>query len=489
MPDTPSSEPRDEVSNAPTADAWVPDPRRWRILIVTLCVAFMALLDTTIVNIALPTMQAGLNASAGAIQWVVSGYALTFGLVLVTGGRLGDAHGRRPLMLVGLTIFVLSSIACGLAPNIGWLIVGRLVQGAAGGLFVPQNSGILQTYFRGSERAKAFGFMGFTVGVSSAVGPVLGGLIIAALGDGIGWRAIFLVNVPICLVLLFAVAKVTPAERVEGATTDLDIVGALMLGATVVFVIYPVATLETGVSAQLALILLAPVFAVLTVLVERRVGARGGTPLLDIGLLQNTPGYFGGVLVGTLYFTGFSGVLLVYSLYLQTGLHMSTLMAGGIVAAFALANAVSAPVGGRIVPRLGRRTTVLALSIMMTGLASTAILVPALSGVARILALVVTLLVTGFGAGMVVSPNLALSLTHVPTRMAGAAGAAMQTGQRMGGALGSALMMSIYELTASRTGDPGTALRVVAAACLAIILCALAAAVHDLRSNRNVAAL
>ncbi len=140
----------------------------------------MSLLDVTIVNVALPSMRSGLDTSAGTIQWVVSGYALAFGLTLVAGGRLGDAHGRRRLMLIGLTGFILSSAAAGLAPTAELVVVARLLQGASAGLLTPQSSGLIQQLFRGAERGKAFGFFGLTVSISAGIGPVLGGAIIAA---------------------------------------------------------------------------------------------------------------------------------------------------------------------------------------------------------------------------------------------------------------------------------------------------------------------
>ncbi|MBB6335224.1 MFS transporter [Schaalia hyovaginalis] len=460
-----------------------PDPNRWRILAVTMSVAFMALLDTTIVNIALPAMQDGLAASAGTIQWVVSGYGLTFGLVLVTGGRLGDAHGRRPLMLVGVTAFILTSIACGLAPSAGALIVARLFQGVSGGLILPQNAGIIQTFFTGAERARAFGAMGFTIGVSSAIGPVLGGLIIAALGEDAGWRAIFLVNVPIGIALLVAIARIIPAGGGSGDGHDLDIGGALLLGLAVASFIFPIATLEDGVSTALWLLVLVPFLAIATDRYERWISARGRTPILDIDLLQRTPGYVTGLLLGALYFIGFGGLLLVYSLYLQQGLGFSALSAGAILVAFAGANAIAAPIGGRLVPRFGRLTTVAALSLMILGMIATAVLVPPLAGRARVAVLLVTLFLTGLGAGAVVSPNLALSLAKVPTRMAGAAGAALQTGQRMGGALGAAVMMTVYEVGVQASEDPGTAFRLVIAASVVVIAAALGVALIDLRHD------
>ena len=234
----------EHVVDTPCVDepSYTPHPRRWRILGVSLVIGFMALLDVSIVNVAIPSMREGLHTSTGTIQWVVSGYALAFGLTLVAGGRLGDAYGRRRLMLVGLALFIASSAAVGLAPNAGLVVLARLAQGASAGLLTPQNSGLIQQLFRGRERARAFGVFGLTVSVSSAIGPVLGGLIIALAGEDDGWRWLFLVNVPIGLAAMVAVLALVPRRGPSSEPTDnrIDVPGALLLGATVLCLLYPV---------------------------------------------------------------------------------------------------------------------------------------------------------------------------------------------------------------------------------------------------------
>ena len=251
-----STSPRD-------AGDWSPDPRRWRILSVSLVVGFMSLLDVSIVNVAIPSMQRGLATSASAIQWVVSGYLLAFGLTLVAGGRLGDAYGRRRMMLVGLGGFILSSAAVGFAPNVALVIVARLVQGATAGLLTPQNSGLIQQLFRGSERARAFGFFGATVSVSSAAGPLVGGFILAAAGEDDGWRYLFLVNVPIGLIAMLAVARLVPRRPapVDHSASRIDVVGALLLGVTVLCLLYPVVSVEGGGRWSLLLLIGVPAFS------------------------------------------------------------------------------------------------------------------------------------------------------------------------------------------------------------------------------------
>ncbi len=478
----------DERSDGPDA----PDPDRWRILGVTLTVGFMVLLDVTIVNVAIPSMRSALGTSAGGIQWVVSGYALAFGLTLVTGGRLGDAYGRRRMMLIGLAGFIASSAAAGLAPTIEVLVAARLVQGFAAGLLTPQNSGLIQTLFRGPERGTAFGLFGLTVSVSSAVGPVLGGGIIALLGPDQGWRWIFLVNVPIGLALLVAIRAMVPGrDPDDDGDTRLDLRGALLLGLTVLCVLYPVVSVEGGARAPLLLLLAAPVLATAFVWWERRTVRRGGAPLLDIGLLRRVPGYASGITVGTLYFTGFTGIFLVLSVYLQDGADRSALTTGLLLMPFAVGSAVASPVAGRLVTHIGRRITVMALLVLMSGVLAAALLAPvAADGGLLWLALGLPLLVAGLGGGAVVSPNFTLTLADVPTRMGGAAGGAVQTGQRIGASIGAAVVMTTYQVALSASDEAGVALRWALGLSLAVLATAFGAAVwswrHDPESSATV---
>ena len=465
---------------------WVPDPRRWRILSVSLVVGFMSLLDVSIVNVAVPSMQQGLDASASAIQWVVSGYLLAFGLTLVAGGRLGDAYGRRRMMLIGLTGFIVSSAAVGFAPNVALVIVARLVQGAMAGLLTPQNSGLVQDLFRGSERARAFGVFGATVSVSSAAGPVIGGLIIAAAGPDNGWRYLFLVNVPIGLVAMLGVARLVPARlpTTERVDNRIDVVGALLLGVTVLCLLYPVVSVEGGHRWTLLVLVGVPVFAWVFVRWERRLREASRPPLLDVGLLRGLPGYTNGLLVGSTYFAGYTGILLVLSVYLQTGLGYAPLQAGFLLMPFALGSAIAAPLSGRIVPRFGRRLTVIALAVTMAGVGLMALFVAGHdpSGLAWVAAPVMFL--TGFGGGAVVSPNLTLTLADVPPRMGGAAGGALQTGQRIGSAIGAAVLMTVYQATLA-TGA-GTALRITLSTAFVVLGVALVMSVRAYRHDDGV---
>jgi EmrB/QacA subfamily drug resistance transporter len=456
---------------------------------VSLVIGFMALLDVSIVNVAIPSMRTGLDTSAGTVQWVVSGYALAFGMTLVAGGRLGDALGRRRMMTIGLIGFVLSSAAVGFAPNAVLVVAARFAQGASAGVLTPQNSGLIQQLFHGRERARAFGMFGFTVSVSSAIGPVLGGLIIALAGEENGWRWLFWVNVPVGLVALVAVARLVPGRDPDSADrgpTRIDVPGALLLGGTVLVLLYPVVSTESGARWPLLLLPLVPVLGWAFLRWERRLSSTGRTPLLDVGLLRRLPGYGNGLAIATLYFTGFTGLLLILSVYLQVGLGLSPFQAGLLMTPFAIGSAVSSPIGGRFVSDLGRRLTVGALVVMMAGVLVVAALAPGRGSGTVWLVLVPGLLVAGLGGGAVVSPNMTLSLDEVPPRMGGAAGGALQTGQRIGASIGAAVLMTTYQLTlgtVSAGTAPGIALRVALTTGLVLLAVALLVAVRALRQE------
>jgi MFS family permease len=210
------------------ADEYRPDPDRWMALGVVLAAGFMTLLDVSIVNVALPSIEQGLHAQSNELEWIVAGYALSLGLLLVPAGRFGDAHGRRPVFMVGVGLFVVASAACALAPTALALVVTRVVQGFAGGLISPQISGLIQSLFRGEERGKAFGLFGSTIGVSTAVGPLTGGALIALFGVHDGWRAVFYVNLPIGVAILLLARRYLPAPTpTERRRQSLDPLGVV----------------------------------------------------------------------------------------------------------------------------------------------------------------------------------------------------------------------------------------------------------------------
>jgi EmrB/QacA subfamily drug resistance transporter len=440
-----------------------PDPRRWKALAVCLVAGFMTLLDVSIVNVALPSIEKGLGASPSDLQWVVSGYALTFGLVLVPSGRLGDATGRRRMFVAGVVVFGAASLLCGMATSSSLLVAARLLQGIGGGLLNPQVSGLIQALFHGRERAKAFGLLGATIGISTAVGPIAGGVILSLLGADAGWRWIFVVNLPVAVAAVVLALRWIPAhahaegespgeQDREGARggrrrrTDLDPVGVALLGAGVLALLLPLVESGRGGGSSSVPGWVAAVGAALLavfVLWEHRYAARGRTPLVDLGLFT-LPGYASGAVVATVYFSGFTGIFFVLTVYLQQGLGYSPLLAGLAVTPFAGGSAVMSAVGGRLVTRFGRSLVTVGLVLVVVGLVATDVVLSSVDGPATGWWAAVPLLVAGLGSGMVISPNITLTLAEVPVRRAGTAGGVLQTGQRIGTAAGIALVGTVF---------------------------------------------
>ena len=463
------------------------DPKRWRVLAVTQVAGFMTLLDTSIVNVALPSIQRDLGASAGTAQWVVSGYALAFGLALVPAGRLGDTLGRRRMFLIALSAFVATSALSGAAPTAGLLIGARLLQGVAGGMLAPQNSGLIQDLFRGAERGRAFGILGATIGLSTAAGPVVGGLILAAFTGPDGWRWVFYVNVPIGLVALVLAARLVPATSGGGSRgAHLDLVGSLLLGSGVLSLLLPLVQAETGGLRRLwwlfgVAVLLIATFAWW----EGRTVRLGRQPLLDPQLARIS-GYAAGLGIGLVYFIGFTGIWLVFALFFQDGLGYSPLRSGLAVTPFALGVAASAVIAGRLVARVGRWLTVSGLAAVAVGLAAAALVLRHVGGDAAAWATAGPLLVAGLGGGMVTSPNITLTLESVPVRMAGVAGGTLQTAQRIGSAIGTATLAGIFYAVLAASGrDYPAAVSDTLLCASGFMLLALLMAVAELARRRS----
>jgi EmrB/QacA subfamily drug resistance transporter len=453
---------------------------------VALVAGFMTLLDVSIVNVALPSIRAGLDLSSGELQWVLSGYALTFGLLLVPAGRLGDARGRRAVFVAGLAVFTLASAACGLARSDLELIAARLVQGAGAGVLNPQVSGLIQQLFRPAERGRPFGLLGATIGVSTAVGPLLGGLLIGVFGPDDGWRWIFYINVPIGVAAMVLGWRYIPARPAGGRRREsLDPVGVVLLGAAVLLLLLPLVQEREWPGTTKWLLTAAGLLVLAGFTVwERRFG-RHGTPVVDLGLFR-VRSYALGALIGLLYFAGFTTIFFIYTLFLQNGLGYSALQAGLAVTPFAVGSAVAAAAGGRVVNRYGRRLVVTGLALVLAGLIATAVVLHFVPGHDAGWAAALPLLVAGIGSGLVISPNQTLTLSEVPVERAGSAGAVLQTGQRIGTALGIAAVGAVFfaEL-AGNGGSWGLAFRTALLVTIGFVVVALAAAVTDVAAPRR----
>jgi EmrB/QacA subfamily drug resistance transporter len=459
-----------------------PHPDRWKALAVCLVAGFMTLLDVSIVNVALPAIKTGLHAQENALEWIVSGYALAFGLLLVPAGRLGDARGRRSVFMTGVALFVLASAACGAAPSPTFLVLARVIQGLAGGLVTPQVTGFIQTMFEGEERGKAFGYFGTVVGISTAIGPLLGGALISLFGSHSGWRAVFFVNLPVGAVALIMARRYLPAPEprpADAGRTELDPVGVALLGLTVICILVPFIEQQTWHSPlRPALFGVAAVLAVVWVLHERRYG-RTHEPVVNLSLF-GIRSYVLGTGVGLLYFSGFTGTFFILTQYLQIGLHYSALGAGLAVTSFAIGGALTASLGSRHVLRQGRKLVAFGLITVIIGLSLVWLAVHHDPGHDVGYWIALPLLIAGMGGGFVISPNQTLTLSEVPNERAGSAGGVLQTAQRIGSSAGIAITGSVfYSGLAATHGDFAEAFRHGVVVIGAFVAAALALALAD----------
>ncbi|HEX8096258.1 MFS transporter [Jatrophihabitans sp.] len=464
------------------ADGFTPDPARWKALAVCLVGGFMVLLDVSIVNVALRSINVGLHASGDAIQWVLSGYSLTFGLLLVPAGRLGDARGRRRLFIFGMLAFTFTSVLCGAALNPTWLVIARLSQGLAAGLLTPQISALIQQLFRGRERGKAFGLFGAMVGISTAMGPVIGGLLIQIFGESDGWRWVFFVNLPIGLLTVPFAMRLLPQASAEqrGRQHDLDLVGVLLLGAGVVVLLLPfVQEQQWKGNAKWLLVPLAALLLAGFLAWEVRYRNRGRESLVDLGLFRRRSFSFGTSMI-TIYFAGFTSLFFVLTLLLQFGLGYSALLAGVVTLPFALGSGLSAGVSGRVVHRFGRGLVMAGLGLVVLGYLGVILVVREVPAHTTGWALIAPLLVGGIGSGLVISPNQTLTLSEVPVAQGGTAGGLIQVGQRIGAAIGIAAVGSVFyaQLSASH-GSYSRALQHGLLVAVLFLILALALAVGD----------
>jgi EmrB/QacA subfamily drug resistance transporter len=465
-----------------------PDPRRWKALAVCLVGGFMVLLDVSIVNVALPSIRDGLQASESELQWVVSGYALTFGLLLVPAGRVGDVRGRRTMFVIALGLFSVASLACGLAPTSLTLVASRLVQGLAGGLLTPQISALIQQLFRGRERGTAFGLFGTVVGVSTAVGPLLGGALIALFGPDHGWRWVFFINLPIGLAAIPLAWRLLPKpDQSQRQRHDYDPFGVVLLGAGLVALLLPlVQERQWQGSAKWLLIPAAALLFVAFVGWETRYARRGKEPLVDLVLFRLRSWSFGAAMI-TMFFAGFTPLFFVFTLYLQTGLGYSALEAGLAITPFAVGSALTAAIGGRVVHRFGRALVAVGLLLVVIGFVGALVAVSLVPERGTGWATLAPLLIGGLGAGLVISPNQALTLSQVPVERAGTAGGLLQVGQRIGAAVGVAAVGSVFFARAAATrGDFASAFDHGLLVATGFVVVALLIAVVDVLVDRRI---
>ncbi|OAN63178.1 MFS transporter [Sphingomonas sp. TDK1] len=416
----------------------------------------LEIVDVTIVNTALPSIQAEFDGSGAFAQWVVAGYVLPYALLLMLSGRLGDLFGSRTLFLLGVAGFTAASIGCGLAPNGNMLIVARVLQGAAGALMAPQVLAVIQQLYTPVERIGRLAWFGVIGGLSSIAGPILGGFLIAANIGGLGWRTVFLINGPIGLVALLAGWWLLPRSRGDAATR-IDLVGTLTFGIAILALLFPLLQAEKGglEGPLLALLIAGPPLLLVAWWMLRRRAAAGGPVLFPPQLLGN-PVFRAGILLLLLFSAANTGFLFLFAYALQRVAHFSPFETGLIHMPFSVGVMLGMGVIGR---RLARRAEkwILVIGYGLLALCATASLLWIDVGGLSLSLLLPVLLVAGAGMGMSSGPATPLILARVNRADAGSASGIVKTVQQMGGVTGIALVgAAFFGISGSRSLVPAT---------------------------------
>lgn len=424
-------------------------------LLVVLFGSFMDLLDATIVTIAAPAIAQDLGASESQIQWTIAAYVLALGAGLITGGRLGDQYGRKRLFMIGLAGFMVTSALCALAADPGMLIGMRAAQGLAAGIMVPQVFGIIRASFAPGERTKAFGAYGAVQGLASVAGPLLGGLLVDADLFGLGWRTIFWINVPVSILALIIGAKVLPESR-AASTARLDLLGAVLAASGILLLLLPVIQTETWGWTWVSYVLVAAGTVALAIFLtyERRLAARGDEPVFDPALLR-VRAFTGGLGASVLFFGGIGSFFLTLSVYLQNGTGRTAWETGLVILPYAIGSIITSGLGVALAAKAGR-------ALLMTGAVSIAASQLVLWAIIKdgsdpgywLLAL--ALFIGGLGLGLAAPILVSVVLAGVPARNAGAAGGVLSTVNQIGGAIGIAVLGTVFFTTAagSTNGPP-----------------------------------
>lgn len=405
----------------------------------------MDLLDTSIVNVALPSLGAHLHAGPSGLEWTLAGYSLAFAAVLLVGGRLGDLLGYRNVFLWSSALFAIASLAAGLAPNIGWLVSARIAQGTAAAMMVPQTTSLVQRMYASSERSKVMGILGAMAGLAAAAGPLIGGLLLRIDLDGREWRLIFAINIPVAVVSIVLGSRLLPRGR-SADLAGLDVSGAIGSAASFGLIVLG---LTEGASRHWPTWTWASMVAGLVLLARFCVGqVRRNRDLRPAVLLT---GLFGrrsfsiGLALTILTEVTFAGLMLTLTLALQQGLRFSPEKAGlstlPMIVGMVLGAAVLAEV---LVPRLGRYAITLAAAVLAGGAVATAVVIQHASEGSWPWQLVPALIVSGVGLGLLMGPLFAVTLQDVHRDDAGAASGAVKSGEQLGAVLGVSVIGAVY---------------------------------------------
>ncbi|MEU6731919.1 MFS transporter [Streptomyces physcomitrii] len=414
------------------------------VLLVLLSAMFFAQFDFFVVNVAAPSMEESIHASSAALELVVGGYAFAYAAGMITGGRLGDGYGHRRLFVIGTLAFGATSLLCGLADTPGQLIAARLAQGLAGAVMVPPVLAVVTAYFPDEKKPRAMAWYGVAAGLGSIAGQVFGGGLVASDFAGLGWRTIFLINVPFCLVIAFAAMKVLPAHT-RREKVGLDPMGAVGVSLALALLLVPLTTGHasgwpawTWISMALAL----PVGAV-TLWWQRTLAARGGNPVLVMSLFRSAS-FRGGVIASVAFMVYFGSFMFTLTLLLQSGLGLDPLEAGLVFSPMGVMFTATSMVGGRLTGRWGMNALVVSGGVTALGLAMLALRLIAADTDTGVPYIVLCLCLIGGGNGVVLPALFGAALTTVRPQDAGTASGILTTSQQFASAAGVAAVGALF---------------------------------------------
>nr|BEK70263.1 MFS transporter [Kitasatospora purpeofusca] len=446
-----------------------------RVLLVCVAGGFTTLIDQSVLNTAIPALRESLHAQPAHLQWIVAGYSLAFGLALIPGGRLGDVRGRKWFFVGGLALFTVVSLLSATATEPWVLVAARLLQGAGAGLVNSQMIGTLQDVFQGQLRARALGMYAVTGGLAFALGPPIGGAVLAAVGPEQGWRLTFLLNVPFGLATLLLAVRHLPRPRPSARHADLDLVGLLLVGALTLVLMLPFVQ-PPGWAGWLGFAAAAAALLGALARWQHRYARRGGHPLIHPALIRSAP-YALGTAVAMLQFGSSLAAGLVLTMFLQDGLGLSPMGAALVALPSAVAMGFASAFAWRVVQRFGRRT-------VTAGMAGSALVMLAGGLVARwaptgplpwLLALLQ--LLGGASVGLMAASNQAFVLRHAPAEAAGVSGAILQMAQRIAAAVSVSALSGVYLRATGGGGGHRAAYAWASGVCAAVAALAVVASV------------
>lgn len=417
---------------------------RWLAMASLFLAAFINLIDVTIVNVALPSIRAGLQATDAQVEWIAAAYILTFAIGLLPFGRFGDLWGRRRLFLIGLSGFAVTSTLCGLAPTIDSLIVARAFQGACGAMMVPQVLAIVHVIFPSEEKGRVIGIFGAVMSLGSVAGPLIGGLLIAMDIGGMTWRPIFLINLPLAVASLCGVMRWVAKSPIETKQSP-DWGGAILLAVLVFCLVFPLIEGRSFGWPWWSFVLLGCVvpLAMAFATIEQRRARSGHSQLINITLLRNRD-FLAGLGMITLFFSGIPGLFMVLALCLQSGLGLSALESGLTTAPFPIGVMIASTFSGRFGLRHIRPRLLVGAVLLCAGMSMLHLAVQISDTSNLSVLLIAPLLTCGLGMGASTSALFVSILDGVDKSEAGTGAGALQAFQQIGSAMGIAIVGQIF---------------------------------------------